>query len=380
MESPIPTPFVLEFVRSLFLPVYHHKLVLSIAHATLGVMHTERLSIHGVGRAMADARGVDPKHAIKQVDRLLSNPQFELESAFSALVPFVVAARRAIVVALDWTEYADDGHSRIVVSLISEHGRAIPLIWRTHRTKTLKKKRNDYEDDVLDMLARLLPPGVNVTVLADRGFGDTKFYEHLRDDLEWDFIIRFREVIYVAADGGPARHARDLVAADGKPVAYDDVGVTSEQVIIPRVVAVHDTRMKEPWLLAGSRKDLTAADTVALYARRFTIEETFRDEKDQRFGLGLIEATIGDPDRRDRLLLLVALATLLLTLLGKAGEQIGLDRKVRANTASRRTHSLFRQGREYLRAAFRRFSAALAAVFQDLLQNHLVEVKTTSVL
>ena len=53
---------------------------------------------------------------------------------------------------------------------------------------------------------------------------------------------------------------------------------------------------------------------------------------------------IADPQRRDRLLLLNAFAIVLLTLLGVAGESLGMDRHLKSNTAKHRTHSLFRQG------------------------------------
>ncbi len=48
--------------------------------------------------------------------------------------------------------------------------------------------------------------------------------------------------------------------------------------------------------------------------------------------------------RRDRLLLLNAIAIVLLTLLGGAGEALGMDRLLKSNTVKRRVHSLFRQG------------------------------------
>ena len=53
---------------------------------------------------------------------------------------------------------------------------------------------------------------------------------------------------------------------------------------------------------------------------------------------------IADPQRRDRLFLLNAFAIVLLTLLGAAGESLGMDRHLKVNTSKRRTHSLFRQG------------------------------------
>jgi hypothetical protein len=50
------------------------------------------------------------------------------------------------------------------------------------------------------------------------------------------------------------------------------------------------------------------------------------------------------PERRDRLLLISAFAVVLLTLLGAAGESLGMDRLLKSNTVKTLTHSLFRQG------------------------------------
>ena len=60
--------------------------------------------------------------------------------------------------------------------------------------------------------------------------------------------------------------------------------------------------------------------------------------------MGMTDLRIADPLRRDRLLFLNALAILLLTLLGAAGESLGMDQIARTSTIKRRIHSLFRQG------------------------------------
>ena len=60
--------------------------------------------------------------------------------------------------------------------------------------------------------------------------------------------------------------------------------------------------------------------------------------------MGLSATRISDPMRRDRLLLISAFATALLTLLGRVGESLGMDRLLKSNTSTKRTHSLFRQG------------------------------------
>jgi hypothetical protein len=110
------------------------------------------------------------------------------------------------------------------------------------------------------------------------------------------------------------------------------------------VVVVHDKKMKDGWCLATTLASKKASEVVALYGKRNTIEESFRDAKDLHFGLGLSATHIRDAGRRDRLLLLIALAIALLTLLGAAAERTGLDRMLKVNTVSKRTHSLFRQG------------------------------------
>ena len=125
---------------------------------------------------------------------------------------------------------------------------------------------------------------------------------------------------------------------------WKDVAVTADCYVLPAVVLVHDRKMKDAWCLATSRADLTASEVTKLSGRRFQIEETFRDTKDLHFGMGLKATHIKSAARRDRLLLLAALAHALLTLLGAAGERCGLDRRLRTNTSKRRQLSLYNQG------------------------------------
>ncbi len=71
---------------------------------------------------------------------------------------------------------------------------------------------------------------------------------------------------------------------------------------MPAVVLVHQKGMKEPGCLATRLDSANARQVVDLYSRRFLCEETFRDVKDLRFGMGLSTARVKSPERRDRLL------------------------------------------------------------------------------
>ncbi len=69
-------------------------------------------------------------------------------------------------------ERADD-QTTLALHLVSSHGRATPLLWLTIGKDELKNTRNDFEDLCLSRLKACLPDGVAVTILADRGFGDS---------------------------------------------------------------------------------------------------------------------------------------------------------------------------------------------------------------
>lgn len=332
-----------RFVDELVGNDLHAKRVLSLSSGVCGVMHASSLAVHAIGEGLAAAAGLNPKHAIKQIDRLLSNAGIDVWELFALWVPFVLAKRREVVIALDWTEFDRDDQATIAAQLLTSHGRSTPLVWLTVRKSEMADRRNEYEDTVIERLHEVLPAGTKVTLLADRGFGDQKLYTYLRE-LGWGFVIRFRQCIQVANSKGELKPAIDWLAPSGRARKLTNVFVTVDEAPVPAVVVVHAKNMKAPWCLATSRTDLTASAITKLYGKRFRIEETFRDTKDLRYGLGLSSTRISKPARRDRLLLLFAMSHSLLTLLGAACEEIGLDRMLRANTVKRRTHSLFRQG------------------------------------
>lgn len=53
---------------------------------------------------------------------------------------------------------------------------------------------------------------------------------------------------------------------------------------------------------------------------------------------------VGEPTRRDRLLLVSAFAVALLTLLGTVGESLGMNRLLKSDTSKPRSYSLLWQG------------------------------------
>jgi hypothetical protein len=368
--------FIQNYLASLFGSDLHAKRVCSLSHAVLGVMTSASLAVAVIGQALAQARGKAGKHAIKQVDRLLSNQGVDVWALFPLWIKETIGAGRDLVVAMDWTEFDADDQSTLALNLVTNHGRAQPLLWFSVFKAELTGKRNDIEDMCLARLKQALPEGAKVTILADRGFGDVRLFSFL-EDLGFGYVIRFRGDTFVTAADGETRRAEDWVGVGGRARKLADAEISKERQKVGAVVCVHAKGMKDAWHLAASDGQATTRAIINLYSRRWSIEPGFRDTKDLHFGMGLSAVRIGDPYRRDRLLLLSAIAIVLLTLLGGAGEALGMDRLLKSNTVQRRVHSLFRQGCLYYDAIPNMPEPNLCALMERF-QTLIMENKVTA--
>ena len=333
---------IAKFIADLYDGDLHAKRVLSLANATLGVLASASLAVHAIGQGLAQAMGTLSKHGVKQVDRLLSNEGIDVGTFFGYWVRYIVGARREIVVALDWTSFAGDGHGTIVLSMLTGHGRATPLMWKTVRASQLKGHQKRHENELLHRLREVMPEGGE----GDGGGGPGVWGLCVVSVLGGEAVLRVRD----SHSGQHDRHgceggASQWVGEGGRSRTLRGARVRGRKgVEVGTVVCVQDRKMKQPWCLVASEREIGTRTLIRYYAKRWGIETSFRDIKDMRFGMGMSAMRVSTPQRRDRMLLLSALAIGLLTLLGAAGESLGYDRWLRANTVKYRTHSLFRQG------------------------------------
>src|SRR3954470_9700794 len=247
---------VRSFLDSILSEDTHAKRVDSLANAALGVMTGASLAVAMIGKSLAQARGLLTKHAVKQVDRLLSNPRIEAWDVFASWVPEMVGPRKDIVVA--GPTLTPTG---MALKLVTRHGRATPLIWLSVLKDELSNARNDYEDACLRRLAEVLPDDVKVTLLA--GFADTKLFGFL-DELGFAYVIRLKGNTTVRTADGPTRPAAE--GQGGRARKLRDATVTAAQCPVGAVVCVQAKGMKKAWCLAASNAAASSRQIIDLYS------------------------------------------------------------------------------------------------------------------
>lgn len=321
-----------------------------LALLVVGLMRGRRLGTAAIGRFVPT--GTTDKHHIKAVDRFLGNSAIDLCSLWEALLQVATRGRQRLFVLLDWTDLHDDIHETLVAS-VSFGGRALPVAWATSKKGVYWKSRNKFETGLCVTLKALLPPGVELVIVADRGYCRASLFRALKR-AGINFIIRIRKDVHLIQGRGygpvgnrriDRGQVRDLVEAEFGADARVDV-----RCVITFGLGVRGKVPKQPWYLVTnlSPAELKAGGVVEAYKLRMRIEENFRDFKSMRFGFQLRSVQLSTAERYDRLLAIAAVALLLLVHIGQRVEALGLHQRFKANTTHKRTHSLFQLGLAFL--------------------------------
>lgn len=307
------------------------------------------LTTAAIGRQLSKTGTTTPKHAIKRVNRFLGNFRLDMTVAQRDLTAFVLARVSEALLTLDWTD-AEDGVHQILSLNWRAHGRALPIAWETVRKDQLADRMRDIELQLCQRIAPAIPPTCRPLLVADRGFAAPSLFRGL-DDLGWQWIIRVKGSVSVKVEG---TWCPLYTLALSRPAHSDfpfvDYGRRAASgSYTGRLVVYAETEHPDPWYLLVS-PGLTASEfstqaVIDAYGQRFTTEECFKDSKNNRgegFHLNAVRLTA--PERWNRLWLVFAWAYYWLNVAGYIVEQRGEDRKMRANTSTRRTHALWRIG------------------------------------
>ena len=189
-------------------------------------------------------------------------------------------------------------------------GRAVPVVWEVMEHGSSSVTHAAYEA-LLEAVPALLPVGVKVVFLADRGFADTHLLAQLRR-LGWHFRIRIKATFSVVRPGQPSCKVADFSLAPGRALFLHKVAITAEQFGPVSLALARHTSTGEYWYIVSD--DPTTVRTFEEYSRRFDIEENFLDDKSN--GFQLESSLVRDADALTRLCFVVAVATLYLVAQG----------------------------------------------------------------
>jgi hypothetical protein len=111
-----------------------------------------------------------------------------------------------------------------------------------------------------------------------------------------------------------------------------------------RLIVQYGPEYEEPWFLVTNMKGAIPSVVVRCYQRRMWIEAMFRDWKNRQWGMGLDAVRLSEPQRHDRLFLVLALAYTFLCACGAYAEKTGFAQALKANTRKDRVMTLLRTG------------------------------------
>lgn len=320
-----------------------------LALLVVALMRGRRLGVAAIGRHVPT--GTTDKHHIKAVDRFLGNQAIDLPALWQSLLGIAALKQRRLFVLLDWTDLG--APHEVLVAAVSYAGRALPVAWVATKKGHYVRSRNAVETSLCLTMKALLPAGVQLVIVADRGFGRASFFKSLRR-AGIAFLVRVRRDVHLvdARGSGPLRHRRIArgQVRDLPDARYGHDARVAVRCVITFGLGTAGKVPKQPWYLVTNLEpeELKAGAVVEAYKLRMRIEHNFRDHKSMRFGFQLRSVRLSTPARYDRLLAIAALALLLLVHLGQRVEQLGLHHGFKANTALKRTHSLFQLGMAFL--------------------------------
>lgn len=255
--------------------------------------------------------------ALTRLYRFLRNERFDNWLLTEQLLRLLGGRPGPLLLALDWTAWQD--RFSVLTASVCAGTRSIPIAVSACHKPQLARSQNLWEETFLRLAVdRLRAAGVCAVWLCDRGFHRVKWLERLLE-LEQQFVVRLtRDVTVRLADRSCLLRSLDL--RPGERHDYGWVWLRADEVVRVRLVGVWAAGAREAWWLATNLES-RVSKVVSYYDRRMGIEEQFRDAKGHRFGMKLRWTQFTRAEYVERMYLLVGVALLLWTTVGRVVEE-----------------------------------------------------------
>jgi len=259
---------------------------------------------------------------LERLSYFLHNPQISAERFYEPLLHHVLTgfAGESVLITLDtsmlWNRFCLiavcfvwGGRSFTLAQTVIEHGSATVGF--------------EQYQPVLKSAQRVLPPQVQVTLLADRGFEHGQLIHWLQQQ-HWSWAIRAKSDLRVTLTNGDSQAVEDLLPPVEQAYLFEKVQVLDG--IHCHLATAKVPQTKDPWAVLSDQPP--SLQTFALYGQRFGgIEPHFKDYKSAVFGV--LQSGLRTPQALTCLFMLLDCASLIAIILGmllvQAGERSRLD-------------------------------------------------------
>ena len=325
--------------------------------------------------ALGSASKTTVRHRVKAVDRLLGSASFAAEhlDIYRTLAARWLTGASPLLIVVDWSSLSADMHWHWLRASVVVEGRSMTLYEEVHPRRHLAAYA--VHRRFLERLACVLPAqSCAPVVLTDAGFRGTWFA--LIKAQGWHWVGRVRNREHVCRVTSSEQRIADKKSPRWFPAKelYASASATSEDlglfdstrsrpnrcrfVRVKRLSKARTRRYasgkahcnsqskklsaaaREPWLLSCSLglAHLSAEAIVQLYAQRMKIEQSFRDTKNERLGLGLTRSRSHGQQRLEALLLIGHIAGIAKRLIGEAAKSMQLQLELISRKQAKHHH------------------------------------------
>jgi len=331
----------------------------ALMKAIEGLLNGGKLTLTHLGRNLAGASY--EKHKIKCMDRLLGNKHLHGErcALYRQMGRWLLSQVSRPLIVVDWSDVYEGQQFVMLTAAIPMGGRALTLYEKVYPMKQYNSPKAHKQ--FLQELLQIVPKSKRPIIITDAGFRGPWFRDV--EALGWDWVGRIRKGVYYSLNqGGKWNKTSQLYQKATHTIKYIGQSLLSKkrpydcQLYLVKknkkgtnrpLKRYGDKAMdilcrklyRDPWLLATSLPHSRGAAkrVEKMYTLRMQIEETFRDIKNGRWGLGLEYARSNHSQRLDNLLLIGTLGIFVLWLNGIIAKTKGWTKHYQANTEKRYT-------------------------------------------
>jgi len=310
---------VLENLR-LFFSSINNNLVSKIFLTVEAMMDCCSANTSKIALSMSRLRNVSFKTSDVAIYRLLKSETFKVsELLFRCYINMIFGFLRQygaikygdkVYIKIDFTSDRQDFLVLFASIIFSNKSLPIYFSMRNYPKKKGQYNHKKMEEAFIKALKHYLSNKYQYVIVADRGFGNDRFFQ-LCEDAKFEYMIRIVPNLSIKYNE-QSGIMEDLIKENGK--FQVSVKTWDKNFTIYR-----NEKDGNTWYLASNMKEIDHNTAVEIYKKRFRIEKVFQDLKSSGFDLENVK--IRKYDRFKRLLFLTCFAYSIMIVLGSFVEE-----------------------------------------------------------